>query len=86
MLGLVKKIFGDSNERELKRMWKAVEYINSLEPSIEVLSDQELRHKTVEFRARLEKGEELDDLLPEHSPLLGRRPNAYSASVITMCS
>ncbi len=46
-------------------MWKAVEYINSLEPSIEVLSDQELRHKTVEFRARLEKGEELDDLLPE---------------------
>lgn len=65
MLGLVKKIFGDSNERELKRMWKAVEYINSLEPSIEVLSDEELRNKTVEFRERLEKGEELDDLLPE---------------------
>ncbi|CAG7633848.1 Protein translocase subunit SecA [Paenibacillus solanacearum] len=65
MLGLVKKIFGDSNERELKRMWKAVEYINSLEPSIEVLSDDELRNKTVEFRERLEKGEDLDDLLPE---------------------
>jgi preprotein translocase subunit SecA len=65
MLGLVKKIFGDSNERELKRMWKAVEYINSLEPSIEVLSDEDLRGKTVEFRERLEKGEDLDDLLPE---------------------
>ncbi|TVY09344.1 preprotein translocase subunit SecA [Paenibacillus cremeus] len=65
MLGLVKKIFGDANERELKRMWKAVEYINSLEPSIEVLSDEELRNKTVEFRERLDKGEDLDDLLPE---------------------
>lgn len=65
MLGLVKKIFGDSNERELKRMWKAVEHINSLEPDIEKLSDQALRHKTVEFRERLEKGEDLDDLLPE---------------------
>ncbi|MCP1310443.1 preprotein translocase subunit SecA [Paenibacillus tyrfis] len=65
MLGLVKKIFGDSNERELKRMWKAVEYINSLEPSIEPLSDEQLRGKTVEFRERLEKGEDLDDLLPE---------------------
>lgn len=65
MLGLVKKIFGDPNDRELKRMWKAVEYINSLEPSIEALSDQELHNKTYEFRERLEKGEDLDDLLPE---------------------
>ncbi|MDQ1911304.1 preprotein translocase subunit SecA [Paenibacillus sp. GD4] len=65
MLGLVKKIFGDSNERELKRMWKAVEYINSLEPQFEVLTDDQLRNKTVEFRERLEKGEDLDDLLPE---------------------
>lgn len=62
MLGLVKKIFGDSNERELKRMWKAVEYINSLEPQFEVLTDDQLRNKTVEFRERLEKGEDLDDL------------------------
>ncbi|WP_159885446.1 preprotein translocase subunit SecA [Paenibacillus puerhi] len=65
MLGLVKKLFGDQNERELKRMWKAVEYINSLESGIEVLSDDQLKGKTVEFRGRLEKGEELDDLLPE---------------------
>ncbi|MEK8131755.1 preprotein translocase subunit SecA [Paenibacillus filicis] len=65
MLGLVKKLFGDQNERELKRMWKAVEYINSLEPGIEVLSDEELKGKTAEFRGRVENGEDLDDLLPE---------------------
>ncbi|KRE97935.1 preprotein translocase subunit SecA [Paenibacillus sp. Soil766] len=65
MLGLVKKIFGDSNDREIKRMLKAVDYINELEASIKPLTDEELRGKTIEFRERLEKGEELDDLLPE---------------------
>ncbi|WP_409343784.1 preprotein translocase subunit SecA [Paenibacillus sp. MBLB4367] len=65
MLGLVKKIFGDANEREIKRITKAVEYINSLEPSMETLTDEQLAAKTVEFRERLEKGETLDDLLPE---------------------
>ncbi|MDR6553570.1 preprotein translocase subunit SecA [Paenibacillus qinlingensis] len=65
MLGLVKKIFGDSNEREIKRMLKAVDYINELEASIKPLTDEELKGKTVEFRERLEKGEEIDDLLPE---------------------
>jgi preprotein translocase subunit SecA len=65
MLGLVKKIFGDSNEREVKRLWKTVDVINQLEPSMELLSDEELRNKTVEFRERLEKDEALDDLLPE---------------------
>ncbi|WP_248929451.1 preprotein translocase subunit SecA [Paenibacillus hamazuiensis] len=65
MLGLVKKIFGDSNEREIKRYLKAVERINELESSVEPLSDDELRGKTAEFRGRLENGEELDDLLEE---------------------
>jgi preprotein translocase subunit SecA len=65
MLGLVKKIFGDTNDRELKRYWKAVEQINALEAEIEPLSDEELRGKTLEFRKRLEDGETLDDLLPE---------------------
>jgi preprotein translocase subunit SecA len=65
MLGLVKKIFGDANEREIKRMWKAVEQINELEPTIQALSDDQLRGKTAEFRSRLEQGETLDDLLPE---------------------
>jgi len=65
MLGIVKKIFGDSNEREVKRLLKVVDHINSLEPQMTVLSDEQLKHKTVEFRERLEKGETLDDLLPE---------------------
>ncbi|NHN33897.1 preprotein translocase subunit SecA [Paenibacillus agricola] len=65
MLGLVKKIFGDHNEREVKRLWKTVEVINKLEPTIEALTDEELKNKTAEFRERLEKDETLDDLLPE---------------------
>ncbi|MDF2724872.1 MAG: subunit SecA of preprotein translocase, partial [Paenibacillus sp.] len=65
MLGLVKKIFGDTNDREVKRLMKTVEIINGLESEIQPLSDDELRNKTVEFRTRLENGEELDDLLPE---------------------
>lgn len=65
MLGLVKKIFGDANEREVKRLLKTVDQINALESSLTGLSDEQLRAKTEEFRGRLEKGEELDDLLPE---------------------
>lgn len=64
MLGLVKKMF-DTNERDVKRLMKTVEYINSLEPQFTALSDEQLKAKTVEFRERLEKGETLDDLLPE---------------------
>ncbi|THF80772.1 preprotein translocase subunit SecA [Cohnella fermenti] len=65
MLGLVKKIFGDPNEREVKRLMKTVEQINGLESSLTGLTDEQLRDKTEEFRARLEKDEDLDDLLPE---------------------
>lgn len=65
MLGLVKKIFGDTNERDVKRLMKTVDIINSLEPKFVELSDEQLQHKTVEFRERLEKGEDIDDILPE---------------------
>ena len=65
MLGLVKKIFGDPNERELKRYSRVVEQINALEPQMTAMSDAQLRAKTDEFRLRLEKGDTLDDLLPE---------------------
>lgn len=65
MLGLVKKIFGDTNERDIKRMMKTVERINAMEPDFQKLSDEELRGKTAEFRSRLEQGEELIALLPE---------------------
>ncbi len=65
MVAILKKIFGTKNERELKRIQPVVEQINSLEPSIAPLSDAELRKMTDQFRERLEKGEDLDDLLPE---------------------
>lgn len=65
MLGIVKKIFGDTNERDVKRLMKTVDYINTLEPQFEALSDEQLQAKTAEFRERIEKGETLDDLLPE---------------------
>lgn len=65
MLGIVKKMFGDSNERDIKRMMRTVEQINALESKFEALTDEALRAKTDEFRERYAKGETLDDLLPE---------------------
>jgi preprotein translocase subunit SecA len=62
---VLRKIFGSHNERILKGLWPFVDEINSLEAEIKELSDDGLRGKTSEFRERLEKGEELDDLLPE---------------------
>ncbi len=55
----------DSNEKELRRIQPLVDKINALEPDFRKLSDKELRDKTTEFKARLEGGETLDDLLPE---------------------
>jgi preprotein translocase subunit SecA len=62
---LLKKIFGSRNDRLLKQYSKKVEQINAFEPAIQKLTDAELRAKTDEFKGRLEKGETLDDLLPE---------------------
>jgi len=56
---------GDSNERVLKGLYPLVDQINALEPEIQPLSDDALRAKTEEFRARFDAGETLDDLLPE---------------------
>ena len=62
---LAAAIFGTTNDRQLKRLWARVPAINDLEPQMQALSDEALAGKTAEFRARLEKGETLDDLLPE---------------------
>ena len=62
---LLSKVFGSRNDRLLKRMDKTVAKINALEPEISALDDSALRAKTDEFKARLAKGETLDDLLPE---------------------
>ncbi len=62
---LIKKIVGSKNERELRRIQPIVERINSLEPRMMALSDHGLRAKTGEFKERIQKGEGLDELLPE---------------------
>ncbi|MEZ8105485.1 preprotein translocase subunit SecA [Vibrio clamense] len=62
---LLTKVIGSRNDRTLRRLRKIVKEINNYEPTFEALSDEELKAKTIEFRARLEKGESLDNLLPE---------------------
>ncbi|MGH1469778.1 MAG: preprotein translocase subunit SecA [Cellvibrionaceae bacterium] len=60
-----RSVFGTKNDRELRKMGKIVQRINAQEDAFQALSDEELKHKTVEFRDRFANGESLDDLLPE---------------------
>ena len=64
-MGLFDKVFGSHSDKELKRISKTVDKIEALDASMQQLSDEKLRHKTVEFKERLANGETLDDLLPE---------------------
>lgn len=64
-MSILQKIFGDSNEREIKKTRERVERINALEPKIEKLSDAELKKKTELFKTKLKKGEKLDAILEE---------------------
>ena len=64
-MGLFSKIFGTYSEKEVKRVMPIVDKINSFEPEISKLSDEELTGKTQEFKKRLNEGETLDDILPE---------------------
>ena len=65
VLGLLKKVFGTRNDREVKRIQVLVDHINLLESSISELSDDQLQAKTGEFKDKLKKGMALDDILPE---------------------
>ncbi|MBM27914.1 MAG: preprotein translocase subunit SecA [Halieaceae bacterium] len=65
LISTMKKIFGTRNDRELKRMGKVVARINALEEGMQTLDDDALRAKTAEFRARLDEGATLEQLLPE---------------------
>ncbi|NWF93598.1 MAG: preprotein translocase subunit SecA [Syntrophaceae bacterium] len=66
MIGsLIKKIVGSKNERELRRIRPVVQRINQMEPRVLPLSDDQLRAKTGEFRERIDRGEPLDQILPE---------------------
>src|SRR6187401_2452591 len=62
---ILAKVIGTQNERDLKKLRPIVAQVNALEGSIKPLSDEALRGKTAEFRARIANGELLDDLLPE---------------------
>ena len=61
----ITRVFGNANERQIRRMRPRVAQINALEPAIEALSDSELRAKTPELRAKLAQGATLDDILIE---------------------
>ena len=65
LIKLLTKVFGSRNDRTLRRMRKVVELINRMEPEVQKLTDDQLRAKTDEFRARLAKGEVLETLIPE---------------------
>ena len=64
-MSLMEKIFGDLNAKEVKKVEKIVDVIESYDGQMQQLSDDELRAKTDEFKGRLAEGETLDDILPE---------------------
>lgn len=65
MLDVLKKLFGNSQERKVARFKKIVSQVNHFEEQYQKLSDQEIQKKTFEFKERFQKGESVDDLLPE---------------------
>ena len=65
ILSILKKIIGSKNNRDLRRIRKTVAEINSLEESLKLFSDKDLREKTNQFRDRLASGEQLDEMLAE---------------------
>ena len=64
-MGIINKLFGTVSEREVKKLSKTVDIIESYDAAFRNLSDDELKMKTEEFRGRLKAGETLDDILPE---------------------
>ncbi len=64
-MNIVEKLFGTHSDRELKRIMPLIDKIEDLRPTMQALSDEELKAKTAEYKERYQKGETLDDLLPE---------------------
>ncbi len=62
--GLV-RLFGNSNERQIRKMRPIAERINAMEPELQGFTDEQLRERTEQFKARIQKGETVDDILPE---------------------
>ena len=76
-MGLLEKVFGDLNEKEVKKVSKIADKVMAYDEAMQQLSDGELRAKTEEFRQRLAEGETLDDILPEAFAVC--REGAYRA-------
>ena len=82
-MGFINKIFGTHSQHELKRIKPIVDKILGMREQWVALSDEELQHKTVEFKERLAKGETLDDILPEPSLQFVRPPEeCWARSII----
>ncbi len=64
-MNIIQKIFGTHSQNELKRVYPIADAVMALDEDMQKLSDEELKAKTKEFKERLEKGETLDDILPE---------------------
>ncbi|HLD35372.1 MAG TPA: preprotein translocase subunit SecA, partial [Planctomycetota bacterium] len=65
MFGIIRKMFPSRNERLVNALYRVVERVNSFDRVMQLLSDEQLRNKTSEFRQRLKDGQTLDDLMPE---------------------
>ena len=72
-MGLITKLFGTYSERELKSIYPIVDKIEAMADEYRALTDEELRAKTPEFKARLANGETLDDKLLARHPLAPKR-------------
>ena len=83
---MLTKIFGNKNQREIKKLSKVVNKINGMEPAMQALSDEELKGKTAEFRERFENGESLDQLLPEAFAVAREAGVRVMYMRISMCS
>ena len=64
-MGLIQKIFGTYSERELKAIYPIVDKIEAMADEYKAMTDAQLQGKTLEFKERLQRGETLDDILPE---------------------
>jgi preprotein translocase subunit SecA len=80
------KIFGDSSSRHASSLAPLVAKINALEPTVAAYADSDFPAKTAEFKERYQKGESLDDLLPEAFALVREAANEHLDSVTMMYS
>ena len=86
MLGaLAKSIFGSSNDRYVKSLDKQVKKIAAFEPEVQAMSDEQLAAQTVKFRAALEAGASLDDLLPEAFATVKNAARRLCGEPISVC-